>query len=105
MIDLTKIHRNLSTISVACQTDESVFSEVINMDTDEDQSEVDDGEEEERVKRRRRSILRTPIHQGIVPPSQMPMTVNLEKKKKPTIELKLPPTLDRRQVCYLKQKI
>jgi hypothetical protein len=87
--------------TVACQTDESVFSEVINMDTD-DESEIDDGEEEERVKRCRRSILRAPIRQGIVPTIQTDVTVDIEKKKKPTIELKLPQTLDRLRVCYFK---
>jgi hypothetical protein len=104
LIDSTKIHRTLSTISVACQTDESVFSEVINMDTDEDESEIDDGEEEERVKRHHRSVLRTSNRQGIVPTIQIDTTVDVEKKKKPTIELKIPQKLDRHQVCYFKQK-
>jgi len=92
--DSTKTYRTLSTISKACQTDESVFSEVINMDIDEDESEIDDGEEEERVKRRRRLVLRVPPHQGTVPITQM----DTEKKKKPTIELKLPQTLDRPRI-------
>jgi len=96
--DSTKIHRTLSTISVACQTDESVFSEVISMDTDEDESEIDDGEEEERVKRHRRSVLRTSNRQGIVPTIQIDTTVDVEKKKKPTIELKIPQKLDRQQM-------
>jgi len=83
---------------MACQTDESVFSEVINMDTDDDESEVDDGQEEERVKSSRRSILRTPIRQGIVPTPEIDKTVDIEKKKKQTIELILPHTLKRHQV-------
>jgi hypothetical protein len=100
LIDSTKIQRTFSTGVVACQTDESAFSEVINMDTDEDESEVDDGEEEKRVKRRRRSILRESIRQGIVPTTQMDITVDTEIKKKPTIELKLPQTLDPFRVSY-----
>lgn len=100
---MTKTHGTLSAISIACQTDESVFSEVINMDTDEDESEIDDGEEEERVKRRRRrSDIRTPNRQGIIPTIQIDMTVDMEKKKKPIIELKIPPSLHRQQVCYFK---
>lgn len=94
------MHRTLSTISMACQTDESAFFQVVNMDTDDDESEIDDGEEEERVKRRRRSVLQTPIRQGIVPTVQ----TDSEKKKKATIELKIPSTLDRDQVCYFKKK-
>ena len=103
MIDPTEIHRTSSTINVACQTHES--PEVINMDTDESESEIDDGEEEERVKRRRRSVLRAPIRQGTVPTIQTDATVDTEKKQKPTIELKLPQTLTRPQVCYVKQEI
>lgn len=72
------------------------------MDTDDDESEIDDGEEEKRVKRRRRSILRTSIPQGLVPTIQIDMTVALEKKKKPTIELILPQRLDRHQVYDFK---
>lgn len=86
-------------MSIACQTDESIFSEVVNMDTDDDdESEIDDGEEEKRVKRRRRSIVKTPIHQGIVPTIQIDMVVDIEKRKKPTIELKLPRTFNQPQV-------
>jgi U11/U12 small nuclear ribonucleoprotein SNRNP65 len=98
LIDSIKTHGSLSTISIACQTDESVFSEVINMDTDDDESEVDDGKEEEQVKRSRRSILRTQIRQRIVPTVEIDMTVDAEKKKKRTIELILPQTLKRHQV-------
>ncbi len=104
LIDLTTTHRTLSTINVPCQTDESVFSEVINMDTDDDESEIDDGEEEKRVKRRRRSVLQTSTRQGTVPTIEIDMTIDIEKKKKRLIELKLPQTLDRHQVCYFKQK-
>jgi len=69
------------------------------MDTDETESEIDDGEEEERVKRRRRrSVLRAPT-------TQMDPPVDIERKKKSTIELKLPQTLDRPRVCYVKQEI
>ena len=100
MTDSKKTTRTLSTTAAACQTDESVFVEVINMDTDDDESEVDDGEEEKRVKRHRRSVLQTPIHQGIVPATQTDISIEVEKKKKRTIELKLPQTLDQSQVCY-----
>jgi hypothetical protein len=76
------------------------------MDTDETESEIDDGEEEERVKRRRRrSVLRAPTHQETVPTAQMDPPVDIERKKKSTIELKLPQTLDRPRVCYVKQEI
>ncbi|CAF0822648.1 unnamed protein product [Rotaria sordida] len=93
--DSTKTSRSLSKISVACQTDESIFSEVINMDTDEDESEIDDGEEEQRIKRRHQSVLRASIRQGkVVPTTQMNITSDIEKKKKPKIELKLPQTLN-----------
>jgi hypothetical protein len=104
LIDSTKLHRTLSTISIACQTDESTLYEVINMDTDDDESEIDDGEEEERVKRRRRSVLRAPIYQGIVPTTQANMTINTEKKKKPPIELKIPRILAQSRVCYSNKK-
>ncbi len=100
LIDTTKTHRSLSTNSIACQTDESVFSEVINMDTDDDESEIDDGEEEKRVKRGRRSVSRTPIRQGIVPTTQVDFTIDVEKRKKPTIELKIPQKFDQSRVCY-----
>ncbi|CAF3401394.1 unnamed protein product [Rotaria sp. Silwood1] len=92
--DSTRTSRTLSKISVACQTDESALSKVINMDTDEDESEIDDGEEEQRVKRRHRSVLRASIRQGIVPTTQMNINIDTEKKKKPTIELKLPQTFN-----------
>ncbi|CAF3931144.1 unnamed protein product [Rotaria sp. Silwood2] len=68
------------------------------MDTDEDESEIDDGEEEQRVKRRHRSLSRASTRQGIVPTTQMNMTIDTEKKKKPTIELKLPQTLKSSQM-------
>jgi hypothetical protein len=72
------------------------------MDTDDDESEIDDGEEEERVKRRHRSLLRTINRQGTVLTTEPDLTKNSEKKKKATIELKIPSTLDRQRVCYFK---
>ncbi|CAF3186273.1 unnamed protein product [Rotaria socialis] len=92
--DSTQPERILSKISVACQTDEMTKIEVINMDTDEDESEIDDGEEEQRVKRHHRYILRTPIHQGTVPTIRTNLNVNTEKIKKAPIQLKLPPMLN-----------
>ncbi|CAF0835935.1 unnamed protein product [Adineta steineri] len=93
IVDSNNNHRTLSTNTVACQTNES--SEVVNMDTDDDESEIDDGEEEERVKQHRRSILRAAIHQTTVSATQMDVTMDVETKKKSTIKLILPQTLDR----------
>ncbi len=71
---------------------------VINMDTDEDESEIDDGEEEERVKRRH-LILRSQIRTiKLVTPEVT--TATAVEKKKPVIELKLPQTLHQPQVCH-----
>ena len=56
-IDSTNIKLTLSKVNVACQTDEALVSEVVNMDTDDDESEIDDGEEEKRVKRHHKWIL------------------------------------------------
>ena len=98
LIDLTASQRTLSTTSIACQTDRSRFSEVVDMDTDEDESEIDDGEEEQRVKRHHRSLLSIPIRQGIIPTSQTDLSKDSETKKKSTIELKIPSKLHQQQV-------
>lgn len=90
--------------SIACQTEQSVLSEVVDMDTDDAESEIDDGEEEQRVKRRHRSMSSIPIRQGIVPNIEIDLTKDSEitKKKRTTtamIELKIPPRLSQPQVC------
>ena len=99
-IDSTKINRILSKVNISSRTDETILSEVINMDTDEDESEIDDGEEEERVTRRFRCIQHAPNHKGIIPTTQMNANIDIEKKKQPKIELKLPSTLNSSRVCY-----
>lgn len=75
------------------------------MDTDDDESEIDDGEEEQRVKRRHRSLLSIPIRQGIIPISQSDLSKDSETKKKSTIELKIPSKLPQQQVCFINQNI
>jgi len=105
LIDWNKNRRTLSINSIACQTDESVFSQVINMDTDDDESEIDDGEEEERVKRRQRLHLKTSTHREVQPNTQTETVIYVEKKKKPTIELKLPQTIRQYHVRCLKKQI
>ncbi|UJR27582.1 hypothetical protein I4U23_008863 [Adineta vaga] len=91
--DSTKQLRDLSTVSVACQTDES--AEVVDMDTDDDESEIDDGEEEKRVKRRyrHRYVLPKSTSQEIISTKQIDVINEIEKKKKSAIALILPPTL------------
>lgn len=73
------------------------------MDTD-DESEIDDGEEEERVKRRTRSILRSSIRQGVVSATPAVSVIETEQKKKQTIDLKLPQKFDPSRVCFCLRK-
>ena len=91
------IHRVLSIMSVACQTDDSALSQVINMDTDDDESEIDDGEEEQRIKRRYQHLLtssKSP-RRDLVPTIEIDMMIDHDPTtKKHTIELKLPTTID-----------
>ena len=74
------------------------------MDTDDDdESEIDNGEEEERVKRRHRALLKTISRQGTVPTVvESDLTRDSEKKKKSAILLKIPAAFDRQRVCCFK---
>ena len=90
----------MSKVNAACQTDETVFSQIVSMDTDEDESEIDDGEEEERVKRHHhRPIVQVSNRREIVPTVQINREIDTEKRKKAKIELRLPQTLDQPRVC------
>jgi hypothetical protein len=71
------------------------------MDTDDDdESEIDNGEEEKRVKRRHRALLQTISRQGTVPiVVESDVTRDSNIKKKATILLKIPVALDQQRVC------
>ena len=71
------------------------------MDTDDDESEVDDGEEEQRVQRRQRR-LRSPRSTGgeTMATIEIDMTIDRDLRKKPIIEFRLPQRLGpSQQVC------
>lgn len=69
------------------------MNQVIDMDTDEDESEIDDGEEERRIRRYHRHTVNVPVRQGIVPTKDTNQNLDIEKTKKQTIQIKLPQTI------------
>lgn len=95
-LESMNIHRSTSLMTVACQTDDTSLSQLVNMDTDDDESEIDDGEEEKRIKRRYRPILSaSSIGRDVIPTIEIDMTIDRDPmKKKHTIELKIPQTID-----------
>ena len=90
---------------MGCQTDESMSSDVIDMDTDEDESEIDDGEEERRIRNvrqnRKRLLLAQPKGRSIVPSIEIDMTIDTSFQKKPAIEFRVPSTLNFAEVSLL----
>lgn len=97
-IDSTKKLRSSSASNIAYQAGEQ--NEIVNMDTDDDESEIDDGEEEKRVRRRfhHGDVLPKSTGEEIEPVKQSNATNEAEKKKKPIIELILPQSLRQSRV-------
>lgn len=59
------------------------------MDTDDDESEIDDGEEEQRVQRRQRRLPKS-AGREIMSTIEIDMTIDRDMRKKPIIEFRLP---------------
>ncbi|CAF0888931.1 unnamed protein product [Adineta ricciae] len=91
--DSAKKVRSSSASNITYETGEP--NEIVDMDTDGDESEIDDGEEEKRVRRRfhHEDIPPKSTAEETEPVKQSSVTNDAEKKKKPIIELILPQSL------------